>query len=99
MKKRSEFMKMIKACKQGKIDLILSKSISRFGRNTLETLKTLYELFNLDFEKENLNNYNKEMRTMMGIYAGFAQEESKSMSDNIKRGIRERMREGKRYFP
>jgi len=99
IKKRPEFMKMLKACKQGKIDLILTKSISRFGRNTLDTLKTLYELFNLGvkvyFEKENLNNYDKEMRTMMGIYAGFAQEESKNMSDNIKWGIRERMREGK----
>ena len=99
LKKRPEFMKMIKACKQGKIDLILTKSMSRFGRNTLDTLKTLYEFFNLDvkvyFEKENLNNYDKEMRTMMGIYAGFAQEESKNMSDNIKWGIRERMCEGK----
>ena len=99
LKKRSEFMQMIKACKQGKIDLILTKSISRFGRNTLDTLRTLYELFNLGvkvyFEKENLNNFDKEMRTMMGIYAGFAQEESKNMSDNIKWGIRERMREGK----
>ncbi len=99
MKKRSEFMKMLKACKQGRIDLILTKSISRFGRNTLDMLKTLYELFNLGikvyFEKENLNNYDKEMRTMMGIYAGFTQEESKNMSDNIKRGIRERMWEGK----
>ena len=99
MKKRPEFVKMIKACKQGRIDLILTKSISRFGRNTLDTLRTLYELFGLNvkvfFEKENLNNYDKEMRTMMGIYAGFAQEESKSMSDNIKWGIRERMREGK----
>ena len=99
LKKRPEFMQMIKACKQGKIDLILTKSISRFGRNTLDTLRTLYELFNLGvkvyFEKENLNNFDKEMRTMMGIYAGFAQEESKNMSDNIKWGIRERMREGK----
>lgn len=90
---------MIKACKQGKIDLILTKSISRFGRNMLDTLRTLYELFNLGvkiyFEKENLNNFDKEMRTMMEIYAGFAQEESKNMSDNIKWGIRERMREGK----
>lgn len=99
LKKRPEFMKMIKAGKQGKIDLILTKSMSRFGRNTFDTLKTLYELFNLDvkvyFEKENLNNYDKEIRTIMGIYAGFAQEESKSMSDNIKWGIRERMHEGK----
>ncbi len=99
LKKRPEFMKMLKACKSGKIDLIMTKSISRFGRNTLDTLKTLYELFNsgvkVYFEKENLNNYDKEMRVMMGIYAGFAQEESKNMSDNIKWGIRERMREGK----
>lgn len=99
LKKRPEFMQMIKACKQGKIDLILTKSISRFGRNMLDTLRTLYELFNLGvkiyFEKENLNNFDKEMRTMMEIYAGFAQEESKNMSDNIKWGIRERMREGK----
>lgn len=99
LKKRPEFMQMIKACKQGKIDLILTKSISRFGRNMLDTLRTLYELFNLGvkiyFEKENLNNFDKEMRTMMGIYAGFAQEESKNMSDNIKWGIRGRMREGK----
>ena len=99
LKKRPEFMKMLKACKHGKIDLILTKSMSRFGRNTLDTLKTLYELFNLGikvyFEKENLNNYDKEMRIMTGIYAGFAQEESKNMSNNIKWGIRERMREGK----
>ena len=99
LKKRPEFMKMLKACKSGKIDLIMTKSISRFGRNTLDTLKTLYELFNsgvkVYFEKENLNNYDKEMRVMMGIYAGFAQEESKNLSDNIKCGIRERMREGK----
>ena len=76
MKKRPEFMKMIKACKQGKIDLILTKSMSRFGRNTMDTLRVLYELFNIgvkvEIEKENLNNYNKEMRTIMGIYAAFS---------------------------
>ena len=99
MKKRPEFVKMIKTCKQGKIDLIQTKSMSRFGRNTLDMLRKLYELFGLNvkvyFEKENLNSYDKEMRTMMRVYAGFAQEESKSMSENIKWGIRERMREGK----
>lgn len=78
MHKRPEFMKMIKACKQVKVDLILTKSMSRFGRNALDTLKTLYRLMSLNvkvnFEKENLSNYDREMRTMMGIYAGFAQE-------------------------
>lgn len=58
MKKRPVFMKIIRACKQGKIDLILTKSVSRFGKDTLETLKTLYELLGLNvkvyFEKENL---------------------------------------------
>ena len=56
LNKRPEFIKMLKVCKQGKIDLFLTKSISRFGINTLNTLKTLYELFNLGvkvyFEKE-----------------------------------------------
>ena len=98
MQKRPEFMKMLKACRQGKIDLILTKSMSRFGRNTLDTLRVLYELFNLgvkvEIEKENFNNYNKEMRTIMGIYAAFSQEESKNMSDNIKWGIRAKMRSG-----
>ena len=98
MQKRPEFLKMLKACRQGKIDLILTKSMSRFGRNTLDTLRVLYELFNLgvkvEIEKENLNNYNKEMRTIMGIYAAFSQEESKNMSDNIKWGIRAKMRSG-----
>ena len=98
MKKRPEFIKMLKACKQGKIDLILTKSMSRLGRNTLDTLRVLYELFCLgvkvEIEKENLTNYNKEMRTIMGIYAAFSQEESKNMSDNIKWGIRAKMRSG-----
>ncbi len=70
MEKRPEFTKMIKACRQGKVDLILTKSISRFGRNTLDTLKTLFKLMSLNvkvyFEKENLSNYNKETRTMDG---------------------------------
>ena len=98
MKKRPEFLKMLKACRQGKIDLILTKSMSRFGRNTLDKLRVLYELFNIgvkvEIEKESLNNYNKEIQTIMGIYAAFSQEESKNMSDNIKWGIRARMRSG-----
>ena len=49
----------------------------------------------IEFEKEKLNNYNKEMRFAMSMYAAFAQEESKNMSDNIKLGIRQRMKSGK----
>lgn len=95
---RTEFQRMLEECEKRKIDLILTKSISRFGRNTLDTLKILYKLFNMiivEFEKEHLNNFDKELRIYMSIYAAFAQEESKNMSDNIKCGIRERMKSGK----
>ena len=96
---RTEFQRMLEDCEKRKIDLILTKSISRFGRNTLDTLKILYKLFNMgivvEVEKEHLNNFDKELRIYMSIYAAFAQEESKNMSDNIKCGIRERMKSGK----
>lgn len=89
---------MLKDCEKGKIDLVLTKSISRFGRNALDILKVSYKLFNMgirvEFEKEQLNNFDKELRTYMSIYAAFAQEESQNMSDNIKWGIRERMKSG-----
>ena len=98
MGNRPEFNRMIRDCRKGKIDLILTKSISRFGRNTLETLKTARELYELgvkvEFEKEKINNYDKEVRTAMEIYAAFAQQESQSMSENIKMGIRRKMRQG-----
>lgn len=96
---RDEFRRMLKDCEKGKIDLVLTKSISRFGRNALDILKVSYKLFNMgirvEFEKEQLNNFDKELRTYMSIYAAFAQEESQNMSDNIKWGIRERMKSGK----
>lgn len=93
---RTEFQRMLGECEKRKIDLILTKSISRFGRNTLDTLKILYKLFNMgiivEFEKEHLNNFDKELRIYISIYAAFAQDESKNMSENIKWGIRERMK-------
>lgn len=99
---RTQFKRMINDCKKGKIDLILTKSISRFGRNTLDTLKTAYELHNIGvkvkFEKEKINNYDKEMRVIMAIHAAFAQEESQNMSDNIKWGIRQSMHSGKVFL-
>ncbi len=99
IKKRTEFKRMIKDCKKGNINMILTKSMSRFGRNTLDTLKAARELASIGvivkFESENINNMNKEMRIIMGLYAAYAQEESRSMSENIKFGIRQRMREGR----
>lgn len=103
LKKRPEFMQMIKACKQGKIDLILTKSISRFGRNMLDTLRTLYELFNLGvkiyFEKENLNNFDREMRTMMSFKDDAVVkmvEEIKDLMVDVLCGERTVISEGKR---
>ncbi|MFT3952294.1 MAG: recombinase family protein [Oscillospiraceae bacterium] len=96
---RPEFNRLIRDCKKCMVDLILTKSLSRFGRNTLNTLKIAYELFNIgvkvEFDKEKINNYNKEMRFAMAMYAAIAQEESKNMSNNIKWGISQRMRAGK----
>ena len=75
-KKRPEFLKMIKKCKQGKIDLILVKSISRFSRNTVDCLDYIRELKDLGigviFEKENINTLtetSEAMITMMGYFA------------------------------
>ncbi|MBR3421116.1 MAG: recombinase family protein [Ruminococcus sp.] len=64
----------------------------------METLKTARELYELGvkvgFEKEKINNYDKEVRTAMEIYAAFAQQESQSISESIKMGIRRKMRQG-----
>lgn len=71
---RTEFQRMLEDCEKRKIDLILTKSISRFGRNTLDTLKILYKLFNMGiivkFEKEHLNNF--EGRYLSFIFAALA---------------------------
>jgi len=83
---------MMKKCRQGKIDLILTKSISRFGRNTLNTLITARELKALGvdvwFEKEHIHLLSEDSETMLTAYAMFAQAESESMSRNIRAGIR-----------
>ena len=99
---RAEFNRMMQDCRSGLIDLILTKSVSRFGRNTVGTLTAAMELFHLgvkvEFEKEQINNYSREMRTAMALQAVFAQEESQAMSDNIKWGIQQSMRSGKVFL-
>ena len=99
---RAEFNRMMQDCRSGLIDLILTKSVSRFGRNTVGTLTAAMELFHLgvkvEFEKEQINNYSREMRTAMALQAAFAQEESQAMSDNIKWGIQQSMRSGKVFL-
>ena len=91
---RKEFNKMLDKCRKGEIDLILTKSISRFGRNTLDTLRTLQELkirnIAVYFETERLNSMNTDLniQRIITICAAVAQEESYEKSESIKWGIK-----------
>ena len=101
-KKRDEFNKMIAACKQGKIDLIITKSISRFARNTLDCIKHVRELkalgIGVKFEKENINTATMSNEMVLTMLSAFAQAESESISENVRWGKRHAMREGKVAF-
>ena len=96
--KRSEFQRLIADCDAGRIDIVLCKSISRFARNTLDLLETVRHLKELGiavhFEKENINSLSGDGELMLTILASFAQEESRSISDNVKWGIRKRFENG-----
>lgn len=97
-KKRPQFMEMMSACKEGKIDRIITKSISRFARNTLDCITYVRELkaygVSIIFEKEDLDTANSISEMMLSIMASFAQEESRSISENLKWGVRKRFEEG-----
>ncbi|MCC8111329.1 MAG: recombinase family protein [Ruminococcus sp.] len=96
--KRDEFKRMIAAVENGEIDVILTKSIQRFARNTVDLLETVRHLKDIGvevrFKKEHINSMSGDGELMMTILASFAQEESRSISDNVKWGIRKRMQNG-----
>ena len=96
--KRGEFQRMIKDCRKGKIDRIYTKSISRFARNTKDCLKNVRELKSLGitifFEKENIDTAKMTDEMMITIMGGLAQEESTSISQNLRWGIKKRMENG-----
>lgn len=98
-KKRPEFLHMIRLCKQKKIDIILTKSISRFARNTVDCLKYIRILRELGisvvFEKENINTLESDSELLITLLGAFAQAESESISANVRWGKRQAMREGK----
>ncbi|MBO6303275.1 MAG: recombinase family protein [Ruminiclostridium sp.] len=98
-KKRPEFMKMIRYCRQGKIDIILAKSVSRFARNTVESLQYVRELRSLGiaviFEKEALNTLEQKDEMLITIFSWFAQAESESISKNVAWGVRRSFEQGK----
>lgn len=101
-KKRPEFLKMIRMCRQQKIDLIITKSISRFARNTVDCLEYVRQLKDLGigviFEKENLNTLTMTSEFMIALYGSFAQAESESISKNVSWGKQKAYAEGKVSF-
>lgn len=97
-KKRKEFQRMLADCEAGKIDYIITKSISRFARNTLECLSYIRHLQSLGvqilFEKENIDTGSNLSEMILTVLAAFAQEESRSISANLTWGIRKRFEAG-----
>ena len=102
-KNRIEFQRMIEMCNKGKIDLIITKSISRFARNTVDCLTHVRKLkannIGVIFEKEGINTLDAVSETFLTWFSAFAQAESESLSQNITRGKRMGYKEGKFSFP
>jgi len=98
-KKREEFNRMIDECMEGNIDLVITKSISRFARNTLDCLKYIRQLKEKNiavyFEKENINTMDAKGEVLLTIMASLAQQESQSLSQNVKLGLQYRYQQGK----
>lgn len=96
--KREDFQRMLKDCRKGKIDRIYTKSISRFARNTRDCLKNVRELKSLGitiyFEKEGIDTASMTDEMMITIMGGLAQEESTSISQNMRWSIKKRMENG-----
>lgn len=102
-KKRQGFNSMINDALAGKIDLILTKSVSRFARNTVDTLTTVRKLkengVEVYFEKENIYTMDSKGELMITIMSSLAQEESRSISENVTWGHRKNFADGKVYMP
>ena len=97
--KRKEFLRMIRQCRQGKIDMILAKSVSRFARNTVDTLNFTRELRGLGipviFEEQNINSIYPESEFLITLHGAFAQAESESTSSRVRWGKRQSMKSGR----
>ena len=96
---REQFQQLLTDCRAGKIDIVITKSISRFARNTVTLLQTVRELKNLGinvfFEEQNIKTLDAEGEVMLTLLASFAQAESLSVSDNCKWRIRKGFEEGR----
>ena len=98
---RQGFIKMIEDAKAGKIDIIVTKSLSRFARNTVDCLKTIREMKNINvdifFEEQNIHTLSSNGEFLISLLAGYAQEESRQCSENTLWRVRKNFKEGKPY--
>jgi DNA invertase Pin-like site-specific DNA recombinase len=96
--KRKEYQRLLSDCRKGEVDIILTKSISRFGRNTVELLKTIRELKQLNisvrFEKENIDTLTTDGELLLTLLSTLAEEESKVTSENIRWKIKKKFEQG-----
>ena len=101
IRRRAEFQRLIDDCNAGKIDIVLCKSISRFARSTVDLLETVRHLKTIGvevrFEKENIHTLSSDGELLLSILAGFAEEESRSQSENAKWAIRKKFERGKQW--
>lgn len=101
--KRQRFQDMINDCLKGKIDYIITKSVSRFARNTVDCLEYVRMLkargIGIYFEEQNIDTLKNDSELYLVIYAGFAQSESESISKNITWSVRKKFEEGKVMIP
>ncbi len=100
--KRPQFQKMMDDCRAGKIDYVITKSVSRFARNIVDCLDSVRILKSMGigvlFEEQNIDTLNIDSELYLTIYAGFAQSESESISKNVTWGFRKNFEEGKGVF-
>jgi DNA invertase Pin-like site-specific DNA recombinase len=96
--KREDFQRMINDCMDGKIDMVITKSISRFARNTLDTLKYVRMLKERNiavfFEDENINTMTMDGELLLVILSSVAQQEVENISANVKKGLKMKMKRG-----
>ena len=101
-RKRKDFLKMVRDCQKGKIDLVITKSVSRFCRNTLDGLNYIRRLkgygVGVYFEKENVNTLYMDNEMILTFMMSQAQAESESLSGNVKWGHRKNFKDGKVYY-
>ena len=96
--KRDAFNRLMESCRAGDIDMVITKSVSRFGRNTVDTLNSVRELkamgVDVYFEKEAIRSMNSEGEVLLTLISAVAENESLTLSENVKWGIRRKYENG-----